>query len=177
MFVQVQDSTLGNVPSGAVGVGGTYYANTMSHTQNGVILRNAWAQTKSLFGLDGLFLKGEADMVLSYTTSPAYHAIAENKPNYGYADFTEGFYPQIEVAGILKSSPHQDLAKQFLAWLATPEAQAGIPTTNWMYPVVALGDKLPSAFPPLPQKILTLPEDDVTADKSAWIDEALAALR
>ena len=58
MFVQVQDSTLGNVPSGAVGVGGTYYANTMSHTQNGVILRNAWAQTRSLFGLDGLFLKG-----------------------------------------------------------------------------------------------------------------------
>ncbi|MBY0280003.1 alginate export family protein [Candidatus Binatia bacterium] len=58
MFVQVQDSTLGNVPSGAVGPGGTYYANTMSHTQNGVILRNAWAQTKSLFGLDGLFLKG-----------------------------------------------------------------------------------------------------------------------
>lgn len=125
----------------------------------------------------GLFLKGEADMVLSYTTSPAYHAIAESKPNYGYADFTEGFYPQIEVAGILKSSPHLDLAKQFLDWLATPEAQAGIPTTNWMYPVVALGDKLPAAFPPLPQKILTLPEDEITANKSAWIDEALAALR
>ena len=25
----------------------------------------------------GLFLEGEADMVLSYTTSPAYHLIAE----------------------------------------------------------------------------------------------------
>ena len=125
----------------------------------------------------GLFLKGEADMVLSYTTSPAYHAIAENKPNYGYAEFREGFYPQIEIAGILKSSPHQDLARQFLAWLATPEAQAIIPTTNWMYPVVALGDKLPAAFPAHPQKILSLPEDQITAEKSAWIDEALAALR
>ena len=29
---------------------------------------------------NGIFLKGEADMVLSYTTSPAYHAIAENEP-------------------------------------------------------------------------------------------------
>lgn len=27
----------------------------------------------------GLFLKGESDLVLSYTTSPAYHIIAEKK--------------------------------------------------------------------------------------------------
>ena len=126
---------------------------------------------------NGLFLKGQADMVLSYTTSPAYHAVAENNPNYGYADFTEGFYPQIEIAGILKSSPHQDLAKKFLAWLVTPAAQGIIPTTNWMYPVTAVGDKLPGAFPPAPAKVLSLDETAITADKSAWISEALAAIR
>jgi thiamine transport system substrate-binding protein len=125
----------------------------------------------------GLFLKGEADMVLSYTTSPAYHAVAENDPNYGYADFTEGFYPQIEIAGILKSSPNQALASQFLAWLAGPEAQALIPTTNWMYPVTGIGDALPAAFPPPPENILSLDEATITANKSAWIDEALAAIR
>jgi len=37
----------------------------------------------------GLFLKGEADMVLSYTTSPAYHIIAEEKTNYLAANFKE----------------------------------------------------------------------------------------
>jgi thiamine transport system substrate-binding protein len=125
----------------------------------------------------GLFLKGDADMALSYTTSPAYHAIAENKPNYAYADFSEGFYPQIEIAGVLKSSPHQALAKQFLAWVASPEAQAIIPTTNWMYPVTAIGAALPSAFPPAPAKVLSLDEAAITANKSAWIDEALAAIR
>jgi ABC-type thiamine transport system substrate-binding protein len=31
----------------------------------------------------GLFLEGEADMVLSYTTSPAYHLIAEEDPTQG----------------------------------------------------------------------------------------------
>jgi thiamine transport system substrate-binding protein len=31
----------------------------------------------------GLFLEGEADMVLSYTTSPAYHLIAEGGPDQG----------------------------------------------------------------------------------------------
>ena len=34
-----------------------------------------------------LFTKGEAPMVLSYTTSPAYHVIAENTDRYKAADF------------------------------------------------------------------------------------------
>jgi thiamine transport system substrate-binding protein len=125
----------------------------------------------------GLFLKGDADMALSYTTSPAYHAVAENNPGYGYAEFTEGFYPQIEIAGVLKSSPHQDLARQFLGWLAGPEAQAVIPTTNWMYPVSDVGTALPAAFPAQPAKVLALDEATITASKQVWIDEALAALR
>jgi hypothetical protein len=33
----------------------------------------------------GLFLKGESDLVLSYTTSPAYHIIEEKKDNYAAA--------------------------------------------------------------------------------------------
>ncbi len=122
----------------------------------------------------GLFLKGEADMALSYTTSPAYHAIAENNPNYAYADFAEGFYPQIEIAGILKSSKHQPLAQKFLSWLASPEAQSVIPETNWMYPLTGA---VPDGFPAAPAKVLSLDEADITAKKSAWIDEALAAIR
>ena len=123
---------------------------------------------------NGIFLKGEADMALSYTTSPAYHAIAEKNPNYAYADFSEGFYPQTEIAGIVKSSAHQDLARQFLAWLVTPDAQAVIPETNWMYP---LAGTPPDGFPPPPTKILILDPAAIAANKSAWIDEALAALR
>ena len=122
----------------------------------------------------GLFLKGEADMALSYTTSPAYHAIAEKNPNYAYADFSEGFYPQIEIAGILKSSKHQALAQKFLSWLATPEAQSIIPETNWMYP---LSGAVPDGFPVAPAKVLSLDEADITAKKQAWIDEALGAIR
>jgi hypothetical protein len=46
-----------------------------------------------------------------------------------------------------------------------------------MYPVAAVGDALPAAFPPLPAKVLSLDEATITASKSAWIDEALAAIR
>jgi thiamine transport system substrate-binding protein len=46
----------------------------------------------------GLFLKGESDLVLSYTTSPAYHMIEEKKDHYAAANFAEGHYLQVEVA-------------------------------------------------------------------------------
>jgi len=126
-----------------------------------------------------LFLKGDADMALSYTTSPAYHAIEEKKPNYAYAKFSEGYYPQIEVAAALKSSKEPALARQFLAYLTSPAAQKIIPTTNWMYPVRDLGPALPAAFDAQgrPTKILHLDEATITANKAKWIAEALKAIQ
>lgn len=94
----------------------------------------------------GLFLEGEADMVLSYTTSPAYHLIAENNPGYGAAHFSDGHYMQIEVAAKLATSPQPDLADAFLAFLTTDAFQAIIPTTNWMYPAKTPDAGLPEGF-------------------------------
>jgi thiamine transport system substrate-binding protein len=126
-----------------------------------------------------LFLKGEVDMVLSYTTSPAYHAIAEDNPDYAFAEFTEGHLPQIEVAGIVKSSPNQALAKDFLIYITTAPAQKIIATTNWMYPIRDLGADLPAAFgaQPKPAKVLSVDEKSITANKGKWIEEALAAIQ
>ncbi|MBN9317808.1 MAG: thiamine ABC transporter substrate binding subunit [Devosia sp.] len=125
----------------------------------------------------GLFLDGQADMVLSYTTSPAYHAIAEHDDKYAYARFTEGFIPQVEVAGLLKSSDQAELGQKFLAYLVSPEAQKVIPTTNWMYPVIDIGADLPAAFGTPPGKVLALDEASIAANSRAWVDAALAALQ
>jgi len=126
-----------------------------------------------------LFLEGEADMALSYTTSPAYHIISEGDETIKAALFEEGHFPQIEVAGILAASDNQDLARDFLAYIASPKGQQVIPTTNWMFPVVDLGDDLDSAFATLPQPetTLTIPEEEITANSAAWIDEMLTAIQ
>ena len=58
VFAQFQDTSLGDVPANAVGVGATYYQNTRSATQNGAFLRQGWASVKRLFGVDGAFVKG-----------------------------------------------------------------------------------------------------------------------
>ncbi|OCP37824.1 thiamine ABC transporter substrate binding subunit [Ensifer sp. LC163] len=126
----------------------------------------------------GLFTKGEAPMVLSYTTSPAYHMVAENTDRYQAAAFSEGHYIQIEVAGMTKSAKEPELAKQFLAFMTGPEFQSIIPTTNWMMPVAATKEPLPDAFGKLvnPEKTFLLPSEEVAANRKAWIDEWLAAM-
>ena len=94
----------------------------------------------------GLFLEGEADMVLSYTTSPAYHLIAEDDDSKAAAPFDEGHYMQIEVAGVLASSDQPDLARQFMEFMVSDTFQSIIPTTNWMYPAVTPEAGLPEGF-------------------------------
>ncbi|GGD20744.1 thiamine ABC transporter substrate binding subunit [Sinisalibacter lacisalsi] len=94
----------------------------------------------------GMFLEGEADMVLSYTTSPAYHLIAEDDDSKAAAAFDEGNYLQIEVAAKLASSDQPELADAFLEFMLSDAFQSVIPTTNWMYPAVTPADGLPQGF-------------------------------
>ena len=94
----------------------------------------------------GLFLEGEADGVLSYTTSPAYHIVAEKDFSKEAAIFKEGHLMQIEVAAITASTKKMELAKSFMAFLISDKAQSIIPTTNWMYPAKKPKSPLPDAF-------------------------------
>jgi thiamine transport system substrate-binding protein len=75
----------------------------------------------------GLFLEGEADMVLSYTTSPAYHLIAEGDGSLAAAAFSEGHMLQVEVAAKLAATDQPELAEAFMAYLVSDAAQAAIP--------------------------------------------------
>ena len=126
----------------------------------------------------GLFLRGEADMVLSYTTSPAYHIIEENKTNYKTAHFGEGHYGQIEVAAVLKSSKYKELAKKFLAFMHSEIFADIIPTANWAYPVVKTKKSLPAAFDTLtmPKEMLLVDGKIVAKKRKAIINEWLKAL-
>ncbi len=126
----------------------------------------------------GMFLEGEADMVLSYTTSPAYHLIAEEDDSKAAASFEEGHYLQIEVAGKLAASDQPELADQFLAFMTSATFQSIIPTTNWMYPSVFSQDGLPAGFETLitPNESLIIPEGKAEAIKDEALAEWLAVL-
>ncbi|MEM5470553.1 thiamine ABC transporter substrate binding subunit [Hoeflea sp. AS60] len=126
----------------------------------------------------GLFTSGEAPMVLSYTTSPAYHMVAEETNRYQAAEFAEGHYLQIEVAGLLANAPDKDLARQFLSFMTTPGFQNEIPTNNWMMPAAAVTMELPEAFARLvsPEKTFLYSPEEVAQNRAAWIEEWLGAM-
>lgn len=139
---------------------------------------NVVTVTKGWSEAYGMFLEGEADMVLSYTTSPAYHLIAEEDGTKAAAAFDEGHYMQVEVAGKLAGSDQPELADQFLDFMVSDAFQSIIPTTNWMYPAVTPAEGLPEGFETLaqPARSLLLPEDKAAAVRDAALDEWLNAL-
>lgn len=118
----------------------------------------------------GLFLKGEGDLVLSYTTSPAYHIIEEKKENYVAAPFSEGHYLQVEVAAQLASSKQPKLAQQFMQFMVSPAFQQTIPTGNWMYPVIK--SDLPAGYQSLsvPATALQFTPAEVADHRTSWVN-------
>ncbi|KOO10926.1 thiamine ABC transporter substrate-binding protein, partial [Vibrio xuii] len=117
-----------------------------------------------------------SDLVLSYTTSPAYHLIAEQDAKFAAADFAEGHYTQVEVAAKVKGSKNEALADEFMSFILSDEFQSVMPTGNWMYPVSDVA--LPKGFDTLtvPSKALSFSADEVAESRKTWIREWQSAL-
>ncbi len=145
----------------------------------------AWTQlrprivtfTKGWSEAYGLFLKGEADMVLSYTTSPAYHIAVEKKQQYKTATFAEGHYLHVELAAVMKTTKQPELAGRFIDFVLSERFQELMPEGNWMYPARTPAAGLPASFAGLakPSKGLLIDFAKVRENRRAWIDEWLAA--
>ncbi len=115
-------------------------------------------------GYFSLFMNGEAPMILSYSTSPAYHMAIDKTDRYQAARFNEGHYLQVEVAALVESSDNKTLAREFLDFMLTADFQRHIPLKNVMYPAVDLGDELPDVFDKL-----------ITPSEALYIDPAKVA--
>ncbi|WP_417524314.1 thiamine ABC transporter substrate binding subunit [Marinovum sp.] len=126
----------------------------------------------------GLFTDGEADMVLSYTTSPAYHIIAEGDETKAAAIFPEGHYFMVELAAKLATTDNPELADQFMDYILTEEFQTMIPTTNWSFPAALPREKWPEGFRelPTPEKVLFYTEDEAAALRDTAIEAWRSAL-
>ncbi|HBO38191.1 MAG TPA: thiamine ABC transporter substrate binding subunit, partial [Pasteurellaceae bacterium] len=98
-----------------------------SHT---VTVGKGWTETY------GAFLKGEADLVLSYNTSPIYHLLNEGKDNYATTELAEGGVLQIETAAKIVERDNI-CADLFLQFLISPQAQKAIVPKNVMLSVIS----------------------------------------
>lgn len=111
-----------------------------------------------------LFTSGEAPLVVSYTTSPAYHAEFEGTDRYQALIFPEGHVAQIEGLGLAKGAPNPAGGKAFIDFMLTDEAQEVLPLTQFMYPVSETVT-LPASFAAAPrsEKTPSVPSAEVAA--------------
>lgn len=130
----------------------------------------------------GLFLKEEAPLVWSYTTSQAYHEEDGDKPTkdrarrYEAVMLDEGAVLQIEgaalIKGAFKNDKQRNLAKEFLNFMISKDVQTLVPKYNWMFPVTTK-TPLPESFRnvPKPKKVVNVIEDraEIDAVMRAWM--------
>ena len=126
----------------------------------------------------GLYAQGEAPIVLSYDTSPAYHLHYEGEDRYKNLLFDGKAYAQIEVAGILRETQNRAAARQLMDHLLSKQFQELIPLNQIMYPVRP-DVILPEAFNRAEGAtvVVNMDERHVAENFERWLSEWEAAMR
>ena len=125
----------------------------------------------------GMFTDGEVDMVMSYTTSPAYHIAAEDDLTKHAALFPEGHYFMTELVAQVATTDQPELAQQFMDWVMTPEFQKVVPLANWSFPSNLRQEDWPEVMRdlPRPEKTLFYDEDQAEAVRQTALNQWLQA--
>ena len=92
-----------------------------------------------------LFTAGEAPLVLSYGTSPVYHAEYENSTRYKAAEFSDGHLLQVEGMGIVKGTQNRAEAEMFIDFMLNESSQKTLALSNIMFPANR-DTELPESF-------------------------------
>jgi len=126
----------------------------------------------------GMFTSGEAEMVLSFITSQAYHEIAENDKTKTALIMNEGHYVYVELAAKVNKEENEDLSNQFMEFILTNEFQKIIPLSNWSFPVNLPEENWPIGFQnlPKPEKSIFINEDNSAEIRILAIEEWLKAM-
>jgi len=119
---------------------------------------------------------GEAPMMVSYATDSAYSQYYYGSSKYKVFIPKEGAYVQIEGAGIVKGTDNLDLAQEFIEFLLSEDFQKEIPLNQWMFPVIDV--ELPEVYQHavVPEKILTIPAQEISNNLEKWLKEWEALL-
>ena len=126
----------------------------------------------------GLYFEGEAPIVLSYETSPAYHREYESTDRYQTIYLDRNAYVQLEVAGIVAGTQLRSDAEALIEFILSREFQSEIPLNQFMYPV-RRDIELPASFeaPDSSRRLVRLRAEQVDAGIDDWIEAWESVMR
>jgi len=141
---------------------------------NGALVVSGWEEAyySSFSGGSG---EGDRPLVVSYATSPAaevYFADPQpSEPPTGSID--DGCFRQIEFVGVLAGARQPALARQLVDFMLSPEFQADIPLTMFVFPA-RTGVELPKVFTANAAQVsrpLTMDPAQIAASRDRWLQE------
>lgn len=142
---------------------------------NGVLVVDGWeeAYTQQFSGAAGS--TGKRPIVVSYATSPAAEVIFASKPVEAAPTVAleDGCFRQVEYAGILRGAANEAGGRKLLDFMLSVRFQTDVPGSMFVYPV-RRGVPLPGAFRTYalaPSAPLTLPPEEIAANRDAWVNE------
>jgi thiamine transport system substrate-binding protein len=102
------------------------------------------------------FQTGATSIMFANTTYPAYFSEVDFTDRFRAVIPAEGGIRDIEYAAIVRGAKNLYLARRFIDFMLTHDFQKHVPTTLWMYPVIANVPQ-PRSFYDAP-----IPRDDIT---------------
>jgi thiamine transport system substrate-binding protein len=139
---------------------------------NGVKVVNGWTEAYTI-EFSGSSGQGPRPLVVSYASSPPAEVVYATDPKPAEPPtgvMTDGCFRQVEFAGILEGTDHEDEARQLIDFMLSETWQADIPLNMFVYPV-RQGVPLPEVFAlsSVPDQPLSLPPGDIDAHREEWI--------
>lgn len=137
---------------------------------NGAKLTEGWSDAYEVDFTQG---GGEGDrpIVLSYDSSPAF-TIADDGTSTTAA-LLDTCFRQVEYAGVLAGAENPDGAKELIDFLLSPEVQAALPESMYVFPVAA-GTPLPDDWAKhavQPTAPLSVAPEEIDANRDTWLRE------
>jgi thiamine transport system substrate-binding protein len=115
---------------------------------------------------------GKRPMVVSYDTSPAF-TVDKKTGESTTAALLDTCIQQVEYAGILANAKNPAGARELVDFLVSPEVQAALPDSMYMFPVAA-GTPLPDAWARhahQPSRVFTFDADELAKHRQEWLAE------
>jgi len=142
---------------------------------NGVKVAGGWSDAYYV-DFSGPSSEGDRPLVLSYASSPPYE-VPEGATEAPTGALLDTCFRQVEYAGVLAGAENPEGARAVVDWLLSPEVQAAIPESMYMYPVTDV--ELPESwlqFAPLAPHPFDVEPSLISDNRDAWIEQWTAAV-
>jgi thiamine transport system substrate-binding protein len=137
---------------------------------NGVKVVKGWTEA---YYEDFTFSGGDRPIVVSYDSSPAF-TLNKAGTRSSTRALLDGCFEQVEYAGVLAGEKtNTEGAHAVIDWLLSPEVQAALPSSMYVFPVVD-GVELPAEwaeFTERPEETEEVDPARIAEERQGWIEE------